>query len=149
MPPYGHALPVSTEQVLHPTRYARGDQPVEVLLDTAGAGPGETDVLGEMGVAVLSADLAGSEVVNTTVPIGWGGDRYRLYPTPDGPALVWVTVWDDQRAADRFMAGAGARLAARPRAGYRTAVTPLPVQGKPGVRVVIAPTGWKGWAEVR
>lgn len=148
-PPYGRALPVSTEQVLHPARYARGDQPLAVEVDTAGAGPGETDVLGEMGVAVLSADLAGNEVVSTTVPIGWGGDRYRLYSTPAGPALVWVTAWDDQRAADRFLGNAGARLAARPRAGYRTTVTPLPVQGHPGVRVVIAPADWAGWARVR
>ncbi len=145
-PPYGRALPLSTEQVLHPTRYARGDLPLEVAVDTAGAGPGETDVLGEMGVAVLSADLAGNEVVSTTVPIGWGGDRYRLYSTPAGPALLWMTAWDDQRSADRFLANAGARLAARPRAGYRTTVTPLTVQGHPGVRVVIAPIDWSGWA---
>jgi len=145
-PPYGRAIPVSTEQVLHPERYTRRDMPVEVPLDTVGAGPGESDVLGEMGIAVLSADLAGSEVVSTTVPIGWGGDRYRLYSTPVGPALVWLTAWDDQRAADRFLAGAGARLAARPRPGYRTTVTPLPVRGHPGARVIIAPTGWSGWA---
>ena len=148
-PPYGRALPVSTEQVLHPSRYARGDAPLGVTVDTVGAGPGETDVLGEMGIAVLSADLAGDEVVSTTVPIGWGGDRYRLYSTPAGPALVWMTAWDDQRSADRFLAKAGARLAARPRAGYRTTVTPQSVQGHPGVRVVIAPTGWAGWEGLR
>ena len=145
-PPYGSALPVSTEQVLHPVRYARRDAPVEVALDTVGAGPGESDVLGEMGIAVLSADLAGTEVVSTTVSIGWAGDRYRLYPTPGGPALVWLTAWDDQRSADRFLSGIGARLAARHRPGYRTTVTPLPVQGRPGARVVIAPIGWTGWA---
>ena len=145
-PPYGRAIPVSTEQVLHPERYARHDVPVEVSLDTVGAGPGETDVMGEMGVAVLSADLAGAEVVSTTVPIGWAGDRYRLYATTAGPALVWLIAWDDQRAADRFLAGSGARLQARQRAGYRTAVTPMAVAGRPGTRVVIAPVGWAGWA---
>jgi len=145
-PPYGGALPVSTEQVLHPLRYARHDEPVVVALDTVGAGPGESDVLGELGVAVLSADLAGTEVVSTTVPIGWGGDRYRLYPTPSGPALVWLTAWDDQRAADRFLSGAGARLAARARPGYRTTVTPVRVAGHAGVRVVVAPGDWNGWA---
>jgi len=145
-PPYGAALPASTEQVLHPRRYAERDMPVAVTLDTAGAGPGETDVMGEMGVAVLAADLAGVEVVSTTVPIGWAGDRYRLYPTAEGPALVWLIAWDDRRAADRFLANSGARLAALQRPGYRFEVTPMEVEGHPGVRVVIAPVAWAGWA---
>ena len=147
-PPYGRALPVSTEQVLHPARYEQRDEPLSVSLDTVGAGPGESDVLGEMGVAVLAADLSGAEVVSTTVPIGWGGDRYRLYATPQGPALVWLTAWDDQRAADRFLAGTGARLVARQRTGYRTTVTPMPVSDHPGARVVIAPVGWPGWSRL-
>ncbi len=148
-PPYGSAVPVSTEQVLHPERYARRDMPVEVPLDTAGAGPGETDVMGEMGVVVLAADLAGAEVVSTTVPIGWAGDRYRLYSTAEGPALVWLIAWDDQRAADRFLVGSGARLTARERVGYRTTVEAMEVAGRPGTRVVIAPAGWNGWARYR
>ena len=98
---------------------------------------------------VLSADLAGAEVVSTTVPIGWAGDRYRLYATAEGPALVWLIAWDDQRAADRFLAGSGARLAARERAGYRTTVTAMEVAGHPGTRVLIAPAGWSGWARYR
>ncbi len=143
--PYGAAIPLSTEQVLHPARYARRDLPVEVPLDTVGAGPGETDVMGEMGIAVLSADLSGADVVSTTVPIGWAGDRYRLYRTAEGPALVWLIAWDDQRAADRFLAGAGARLRARERPGYRTTVDAVEVAGHPGTRVVIAPRAWTGW----
>jgi len=143
--PYGAAIPVSTEQVLHPQRYAARDMPVEVPLDTVGAAPGESDVMGEMGVAMLSADLAGAEVVSTTIPIGWAGDRYRLYQSPEGPALVWLIAWDDQRAADRFLAGSGARLRALPRAGYRTMVDAMDVAGHPGTRVVIAPVAWAGW----
>jgi len=146
--PYGAAIPVSTEQVLHPQRYAARDMPVEVPLDTVGAAPGESDVMGEMGVATLSADLAGAEVVSTTIPIGWGGDRYRLYQSPVGPALVWLIAWDDQRAADRFLAGSGARLRALPRTGYRTAVDALEVAGHPGTRVVIAPVAWAGWSSL-
>lgn len=145
--PFGSSMPVSTEQILHPERYARHDLPVNVPVDTAGAGPGETDVLGEMGIAILSAELGGNDVVSTTVPIGWAGDRYRLYRTPEGPALEWLIAWDDQRAADRFLAGAGARLATRERAGYRTSVISQEVAGHPGTRVVIAPTEWRGWAK--
>jgi hypothetical protein len=119
-----------------------------VPFDTTGAQPGETDVMGEMGIDVLAADLAGAEVVSTTVPAGWGGDRYRLYQTPDGPALVWLIAWDDQRSADRFLSRTGARLEALHRQGYRTAVTPMEVAGHPGVRVVIAPAGWAGWSDL-
>lgn len=147
-PPYGAAVPVSTEQVLHPQRYTKGDTPVDVPLDTLGAMPGETDVIGEMGIAVLSADMAGAEVVSTTIPIGWAGDRYRLYKTPGGPALVWLIAWDDQRAADRFLGGTGVRLRARGRAGYRTTVDATEVAGHPGTRVVIAPAAWTGWASL-
>jgi len=147
--PYGPRMPVSTEQVLHPQRYALGDQPVAVPLDTAGAGPGDTDVLGEMGLAVLAADMSGAEVVSTTVPIGWAGDRYRLYRTKAGPALVWRIAWDDQRAADRFLRGTGARLAARERPGYRTLVRGEPVAEHPGALVVIAPVGWNEWSAFR
>lgn len=143
--PYGDAIPLSTEQVLHPQRYDRRDGPVDVPLDTVGAALGETDVMGEMGIAVLAADLAGAEVVSTTIPIGWAGDRYRLYQTPEGPALVWHIAWDDQRAADRFLAGAGARLRARARPGYRTVVDSADIAGHPGTQVVIAPSGWTGW----
>jgi len=146
--PYGAAIPVSTEQVLHPQRYTAHDMPVEVPLDTVGAAPGESDVMGEMGIATLSADLSGAEVVSTTIPIGWAGDRYRLYQSPEGPALVWLIAWDDQRAADRFLAGSGVRLRALPRAGYRTTVDALEVAGHPGTRVVIAPMAWTGWSSL-
>jgi len=147
--PYGTRMPVSTEQVLHPERYAQGDQPVAVPLDTAGAGPGETDVLGEMGLAVLGADLSDAEVVSTTVPIGWAGDRYRLYRTAAGPVLVWLIAWDDQRAAARFLRGTGARLAGLQRPGYRILVRDETVADHPGTRVVIGPAGWEGWRALR
>ena len=143
-PPYGSAVPVSTEQVLHPERYARHDMPVEVPLDTAGAGPGETDVMGEMGVAVLSADLAGAEVVSTTVPHRVGRRPLSALRDAEGPALVWLVAWDDQRAADRFLCGLG-----RPARGARRGRVPHDRDrdgggGHPGIRVVIAPAGWAG-----
>lgn len=142
--PYGIRMPVSTEQVLHPERYAAGQMPVSVPMDTAGALSGESDVIGEMGLDVLAADLSGAEVVSTTIPIGWAGDRYRLYRTPGGPALVWRIAWDDERSAARFLSGSGARLLARHRPGYQTTVQREEVAGLPGVRVVIAPVGWEG-----
>jgi hypothetical protein len=145
--PYGPLMPVSSEQILHPDRYRRGDRPVELRIRSASPAMFE-DVLGENEIRVILATLAGSDEVQTVVPIGWGGDRYQLQDTPDGPALVWFAVWDDARSADRFMrtAAAGLRKTARP--GYRTSLEPLEVDGSPGLRYVIAPERWKGWGEL-
>ncbi|MBA3260415.1 MAG: hypothetical protein H0T68_13235, partial [Gemmatimonadales bacterium] len=119
--PYGRLMPVSSEQILHPERYRRGDQPVELRL-APDSGAVYEDVLGENEIRVILATLAGSDEVQTVVPLGWGGDRYRLYRTPGGPALVWYVGWDDARAAQRFMRAAGAGLSRTARRGYRAAL---------------------------
>ena len=142
--PYGPRMPVSTEQILHPDRYARGDAPVPIEFD-ADERVLYDDVLGENEIRVLLAALAGSDEVQTVVPLGWGGDRFRVYRTAGGPALVWYVVWDDQRAADRFFKAAGPPLNRTARRGYRAELRPLSVAGHPGVRYVLAPAGWGRW----
>jgi hypothetical protein len=142
--PYGPRMPVSTEQILHPDRYARGDAPVPIELDTGDAVLYD-DVLGENEIRVLLAALAGSDEVQTVVPLGWGGDRFRVYRTAGGPALVWYVAWDDQRAADRFFKAAGPALNRTARRGYRAELRPLSVAGHPGVRYVLAPIPGPGW----
>jgi hypothetical protein len=142
--PYGPRMPVSTEQILHPERYARGDAPVPIEFDADDAVLYD-DVLGENEIRVLLAALAGSDEVQTVVPLGWGGDRFRVYRTAGGPALVWYVVWDDQRSADRFFKAAGPPLNRTARRGYRAELRPLSVGGHPGVRYVLAPTGWSRW----
>jgi hypothetical protein len=141
--PYGPRMPVSSEQILHPDRYARGDLPAGLLLETE-TGALYEDVMGENEVRIILASLAGSDEVQTVVPLGWGDDRYRLYETQEGPALVWYAVWDDGRSAGRFLrAAAGLR---RPtRRGYRAQVDSLEVDGRAATRYVLAPTGWARW----
>ena len=97
---------------------------------------------------MLLAVLAGSDEVQTVMPIGWGGDRYRVFDAPGGPALVWYVVWDDQRSADRFLKAAGPALQRTARPGYRAAIDAVTVAGRPGVRYVLAPTGWERWGEL-
>jgi hypothetical protein len=142
--PYGPRMPVSTEQILHPERYARGDQPVELAF-RADSGVIYEDVLGENEVRVVLASLAKSQEVQTTVPLGWGGDRFRVYDTPGGPALVWYVVWDDERSADRFARTAGPTLRQTSRQGYRAEFGPVSVAGRAAVRYVLAPEGWARW----
>jgi hypothetical protein len=140
-------MPVSTEQILFPERYARRDLPT-ALAFPPDSGVVYEDVLGESEIRVLMARLAGSREVRTGTPIGWGGDRYRVYRAPAGPALVWYVVWDDQRSAERFTWGYGGKLRSTTRKGYRTALESLELEGQPATLYVLAPEAWVGWGEV-
>jgi len=82
------------------------------------------------------------------VPIGWGGDRFRVYRTPAGPALVWYVVWDDTRSAERFTWGYGGKLRSTSRKGYRTSLESLQLDGKPANQYVLAPADWAGWDHI-
>ncbi|HEV7366111.1 MAG TPA: hypothetical protein VGN76_09735 [Gemmatimonadales bacterium] len=145
--PYGPRMPVSTEQILSPDRYARGDAPVDIRFP-ADSGVLYEDVLGESEIRVLMARLAGTSEVRATGPIGWGGDRYRVYGTPLGPALVWYVVWDDKKSADRFLWGYGGKLRTVTRKGYRTELENLELGGKQATMYVLAPEAWDGWDHV-
>jgi hypothetical protein len=137
-------MPQSTEQIIHPERYARNDLPVGLAYPTE-SGVLYEDVLGENEIRVVLAHLAGSDEVQTVVPIGWGGDRYRLYQTSTGPALVWFVVWDNAASAGRFLRSAGAGLRHTPRRQYRAALDSLDVGGHAATRYVLAPADWPRW----
>lgn len=140
-------MPRSTEQILHPARYALGDAPVPVrFADPAGDALYE-DTFGELEIQTLATVLSGGGEVLTETPIGWGGDRFRVYRTAAGPALVWYLVWDDPTSAARFRGTSGVRLLAAKRAGYRTVVEEVGGAG-PAIRVVIAPQGWERWSKL-
>jgi hypothetical protein len=145
--PYGPRMPVSTEQILHPERYARHDEPVPLAFP-ADSGILYEDVLGETEIRVLLAARAGSIEVQTVVPIGWGGDRYRVYRTPAGPGLVWYVVWDDRRSADRFVRTAGPGLRNTARRGYRAELDTLTLESRAATRYVLAPEGWERWGRL-
>ncbi|MES2306904.1 MAG: hypothetical protein V4558_15480 [Gemmatimonadota bacterium] len=143
--PFGDKLPVSTEQILHPDRYAKGDLPLTVRFAADTAVPIYEDTFGEFEIAVLRSSLAGISEVPTDLAVGWGGDRLRVYRNTGGAALVWVTVFDEPRNAERFLQQIGNKLAVQKRAGYRTTAESLQVGGKSAVRVVVAPEGWARW----
>jgi hypothetical protein len=145
--PYGARMPVSTEQILFPERYARGDVPIGLAF-ARDTGIVYEDVLGEGEIRVLMSQLAGSSEVRARAPIGWGGDQYRVYTTAEGPALVWYVVWDDTRSAERFVWGYGGKLRATARKGYRTVLENFELEGKPATRYVLAPEAWDGWGRI-
>jgi hypothetical protein len=143
--PYGPLMPASTEQVLHPERYARADAPVGLAFAPDSAVLYE-DVLGESEIRVLMAQLSGAgQVQESGAAVGWGGDRYRVYRAPGGPALVWYVVWDDAQAAQRFGTSFGTKLRHTDRTRYRASLDSLTLDGNPATRYVLAPQMWKGW----
>jgi hypothetical protein len=140
-------MPVSTEQILYPDRYLRGDIPIPLAFAPDSAVLYE-DVLGESEIRVLTARLRGANEIRSGGPIGWAGDRFRVYQSPAGPALVWYVVWDDTRSADRFTWGYGGKLRSTSLPGYRTLLESLELEGKPAMMYVLAPSAWVGWEEI-
>jgi hypothetical protein len=144
--PFGGRLPRSSEQILHPERYVRGDQPLAIRFADGRERVITEDVVGEFEIHLLGAQLVNGVTGGAPPAIGWGGDRYRVYRSDAGPALVWYLVWDTLESAKLFNAGTGARLAARKKDGWRAALEPLEVDGRAATRYVWAPAAWEGWA---
>ena len=103
------APPTSTEQILHPARYASGDRgtritlPALASLEAAGWQPVDEDTLGELELSVFFAQ-GGSRDRDRDAAAGWDGDRLRVYrrdTTDRGPTLafLWLSRWDDERDA--------------------------------------------------
>jgi hypothetical protein len=155
------AMPTSTEQILHPDRYAAGDEPTELAFGPASDTVRCEDGLGEFETRLLLEQQLGDESEAALLAAGWDGDRYQVLSgrgavRGEGEALVWYSVWDDARAADRF-AGGLERAWAKRRSGdpkgrpddrRRWEVNRLAIEGRPGVRLVDAPANWEGWRNV-
>jgi hypothetical protein len=143
--PFGPRLPRSTEQVLHPERYRAGDLPIAIPPPT---GPDivYSDDLGELEMRILMTVLSGSESIGRAGALGWGGDRYAVYRSDgDGHALVWWTVWDDARSAERFKTLLE-RYWPKRKDARRSAIEVMPIVGRPGLRLIDAPARWARWA---
>jgi hypothetical protein len=103
--------PGSTEQIIHPEKYASGEQPIPVDLPTdlasrlgTGWKVGLQDTFGEFQMQVWLKQ-------NTTVPAattidaaaGWGGDKVAVVNGPNGTwGVVLRTSWDTDADAAAF-----------------------------------------------
>ena len=99
-------LPVSSEQILHPAKYLRGEQPLPVklpdLLPLLGRGWKQLheNTLGEFGFQVLLRGSLASRMSAEVAAAGWGGDRLRSYRHKSGKELlVWRLLWDKDKDA--------------------------------------------------
>jgi hypothetical protein len=103
--------PASTEQVLHPEKYAMHEAPIPVampkdLLARLGTGwkVALEDSFGEFQLQVwLKQDRAISAATAVDAAAGWGGDRIALIEGPNGSwGIVFRTVWDTDADAAAF-----------------------------------------------
>jgi len=109
--------PRSTEEILHPEKYKRGDDPPRLPdlsdLTVAGYRPVYRDTLGEFGIRTLLMGVDLKKAARRAA--GWGGDRAVVFERQDGGdlLLVWVTDWDTPADAAEFMDGMEEVLSAR------------------------------------
>jgi hypothetical protein len=99
--------PVSSEQILHPERYAGGGDGPEILERSllpgrlAGMEQAHQMVLGEFVIRLLLEPRVGEKAA-ASAAAGWDGDRVALYEGARRTLLVWLSVWDDAAQAAEF-----------------------------------------------
>jgi len=113
-------MPASSEQVLHPDRFARGERPENVTLPAmpelvaAGVTTLTDDTIGELEMSVYFR-LALSEADARRAADGWGGDRLRVVRDAGGAlGVLWQTRWDSEPDAVEAEAAARAVMNASP-----------------------------------
>lgn len=114
------ALPASTEQIMHPSKYLAREMPVQVTLPDLSAALGagwrraDQDVDGEFGYyLILKSALDDDRAARAAA--GWAGDRYGFYRNDAANRSTFVhrSVWDSDHEADEFFDAYSARIAKR------------------------------------
>jgi hypothetical protein len=92
--------PTSSEQILHPGKYLKNEQPVEVVIHHKPAGYRlyHSGVVGEYLLNILL--LQEGQYVDHAA--GWGGDSFALYREGERYFLLWESVWDKERYLGHF-----------------------------------------------
>lgn len=104
--------PASTEQILHPEKYAAHEAPVSINLADMSASLGTgwslayQQTMGELGIQILATGGEEPDFAFPGLPVdwphqevaaGWAGDRLNMYENTDGRWLiVWETIWDTE-----------------------------------------------------
>ena len=152
-------MPASTEQIIHPAAFfVNRDAPTRVTLGplTNATDTYEND-LGEFETRLFLFEHLKDQNEAVRGASGWDGDRYAVVNTPQGPGIVWLTVWDSPVEAGEFFDLAGQEIEKRfdTKAGASTnksvksysagdrslQLTATEVQGRPVVIYVDVPKG--------
>jgi hypothetical protein len=96
--------PSSTEQILHPEKYAQRDHPQVIThadMEKAFAGWKFLDhnVMGEFALLALFEELGSP---NAAACAGWDGDRFWAFEKDGKTMIVWISTWDAESDATEF-----------------------------------------------
>ena len=116
--------PTSTAQVLHPEKYRRAFEPVEITLPDLAAALGngwealDQDVLGEIDHRILIAQYLDRDTAEQAAD-GWAGDRFASLGRGDQTAVAVSTRWDTLADVQEWLAAYSEALQARYGASLR------------------------------
>src|SRR4051812_17942725 len=157
--PVYNDMPVSTEQVIHPAAFfVTRDNPTRVTLGTlSNATKVYENDLGEFETRLFLFQHLNDQNEAVRGASGWDGDRYAVVNTPQGPGIVWLTVWDSSVEAGEFYDIAGRAIEKRfstklaaastglvkryAAAGRALQLSTMEIQGRPVVIYVDVPAG--------
>lgn len=107
--------PLSTEQVLHPEKFAAGElpRPVTIAWQPGGGQLLNEGVLGELFASTLVDQEPGSAAT-----AGWGGDQFRVWDVAGKTLLAWRAVWDTEADRREFSQALLARFRAHHGTGF-------------------------------
>jgi hypothetical protein len=152
-------MPLSTEQVLHPSAYfGKRDAPTDITLPPlTGVSGTYQNTLGEFETRLFLFQHLQDQNEAVRGATGWDGDRYELFKAGSGEGIVWVTVWDSPTDATEFFdvqsqavekrykvkttSPPGATTRSFSGAGRSVDVTTTEVSGRPVVVYVDVPSG--------
>ncbi len=152
-------MPVSTEQIIHPAAFfVNRDAPTRVSLGTlSNATESYENDLGEFETRLFLFEHLKDQNEAVRGASGWDGDRYAVVNTPQGPGIVWLTVWDSpveaaeflditNQAIDKRFQTKPAGTATTTDKSYSTGdrslrLTAVEIQGRPAVVYVDVPQG--------
>lgn len=108
-------MPVSTEQIIHPAAFfGTRDNPTRITLGPlANASDVYENDLGEFETRLFLFQQLNDQNEAVRGASGWDGDRYAVLNTPQGPGIVWLTVWDSPVEAGEFYDLAGQAIEKR------------------------------------
>ena len=94
--------PTSSEQILHPEKYLKRENPVEVVIryKPEGYRPVHSGVIGEYYLNIL-LESKGEEFPRDYA-LGWGGDTFQLYKNAASYFLAWESLWDKDIYCSHF-----------------------------------------------
>jgi hypothetical protein len=97
------ALPLSTEQVLHPEKYVAGERPLVIPIPDLPTNWQRlaTGSLGELRLRAALLECTDPALANLAAS-GWGGDSFLIAGQARHRRLLWSTAWDTQEDAQQF-----------------------------------------------